>query len=99
MARKRNSSFTEFFVKTSPKVSRGARAEALLFRPCLQQFSIHGAVLIRKQIALACLREHGSEEGVGDFAREQTLAVLREHHHIPNRVVHVQADLIQSWLK
>src|SRR5438128_10794641 len=52
---KRNSSFTEFFVKTSPKVSRGA-----------------------------------SEEGVGDFAREQTLAVLREHHHIPNRVVHVQ---------
>ena len=58
MARKRNSSFTEFFVKTSPKVSRGARAEALLFRPCLQQVSIHGEV-----VAVTPVREFVRQDG------------------------------------
>jgi len=51
-------------------------AEALLSCPCLQQSSIHGEVLIRKQIVPACLLEYGCEEGVGDLACKQTLAVF-----------------------
>src|SRR5438067_576029 len=66
--------------------------EALLSCPCFQQSSIHSEVLIREQIALACLFEHGGEESVGNVAFHQALAVLREHRGIPNRVLHVQTD-------
>jgi len=37
-------------------------AKALLSHPSLQQGSINGEVLIREQIALACVLEHGSEK-------------------------------------
>jgi hypothetical protein len=35
--------------------------------------------------------EHGLEESFGNVPIEQPLAVLGEHGHIPNGVVHVQA--------
>src|SRR6266571_1475966 len=38
-----------------------------------------------------CLLEHGLEESFGYVPFEQPLAVLGEHGHIPNGVVHVQA--------
>jgi hypothetical protein len=48
-------------------------------------------VLVREQTPLTCLLEHGLEEGFGNVPTEQPLAVLGEHGHIPNGVVHVQA--------
>ena len=67
-------------------------AEALLSCPCLQQRSIHSEVLIGEQIPLACLLEHSREKSLGNVTFQQTLAILHEHRHIPNRVVHVQAN-------
>src|SRR5438105_1659399 len=66
-------------------------AKALLSGPCLQQGSIHSEVLIGEQIPLSCLLEHGCEKSVGDVACKQTLPILREHRHIPNRIIHVQS--------
>src|SRR3974377_1952069 len=52
-------------------------AEALLACPCLQQSAIYREVLIRKEVALARLFEHGGEERISDVPIEQTLSVLR----------------------
>jgi hypothetical protein len=41
-----------------------------------QQGSIHGEMLIRKQIALSGLLEHGCEVSLGYFARKQTLPIF-----------------------
>jgi hypothetical protein len=46
-------------------------------------------VLVREQTQFACLPEHGLEEGFGNVPIQQTLAVLGEHGHIPNGVIHV----------
>ena len=59
-------------------------------RPRFQERSIHGEVLVRKQTPLACLLQHGLEEGFGNVPIEQALAVFGEHGHIPNGVIHVQ---------
>jgi hypothetical protein len=48
-------------------------------------------VLVREQIPLPRLLQHGLEKGFGNVAIEQPLAVFREHGHIPNGVIHVQA--------
>jgi len=48
-------------------------------------------VLIREQVPLAGLLEYGLEEGFGNVPIEQSLAVLGEHGHIPDGVIHVQA--------
>src|SRR5271166_5104851 len=66
-------------------------AEALVSRPCLQQGSIYGEVLIRKQVTPTCLLEYSSEESVGNISCEEPLTVLREHRRIPNRIIHIQA--------
>ena len=49
-------------------------------------------MLVREQIPLPRLLEHLLEEGFGNVSIEQTLAVLGEHGHIPNDVIHVQAN-------
>ena len=67
-------------------------AETFLSRPCLQQRSIHGEVLVGEQTPLACLLKDSSEESVSDVPVKQALAVLGEHSHIPNRIVHVQTN-------
>ncbi len=64
--------------------------KTLQTRPGFQQCSVHREVLVREQISLSCLPEHGLEEGLGDVPIEQTLAVLGEHGHVANRVIHVQ---------
>jgi hypothetical protein len=48
-------------------------------------------VLVREQIPIACLLEHGLEEGFGNVPIEQALTALGEHGHIPDGVIHVQA--------
>jgi hypothetical protein len=48
-------------------------------------------VFVREQTSLACLLEHGLEEGFGNVPIEQPLAVLGEYGHVPDRVIHVQA--------
>jgi hypothetical protein len=60
-------------------------------RPGFQQRSIHGEVLIRQQTPLPCLPGHSLEEGFANIPIEQALAVLGEHGHIPDRVIHIQA--------
>jgi hypothetical protein len=52
---------------------------------------MHGDVLVREQTPLVCLLEHGLKEGFGNVPIEQALAVFREHGHIPDGVIHVQA--------
>ena len=48
-------------------------------------------MFVREQTPLAGLLEHGLEEGFGNVAIEQPLAVLREYGHVPDGVIHVQA--------
>jgi hypothetical protein len=35
--------------------------------------------------------EHSSKEGFGSIPIEQALAVLGEHGHVPEEIIHVQA--------
>ena len=64
-------------------------AEALLRRPGLDQRAVDGEVLVAHEPL--CLLVHGREKLLRDLARQQPVAVLREHGMVPNRVVHAQA--------
>ncbi len=68
------------------------RPEALLPGPGLDERAVDAEVLIRKELRGLGLGEHRGEECPGDIAREQPLAVLGEHGHIPDRVVGVEPD-------
>src|ERR1017187_8193415 len=52
---------------------------------------MHREVFIREQTPLPGLLEYRLEEGFSNIPIEQPLAVLGEHGHIPDGVVHVQA--------
>jgi hypothetical protein len=58
-------------------------------RPRLQQRSIHCEVLVGEQIPLSCLLEHSLEEGLSNIPIEQPVAVLGEHGHVPDGVIHI----------
>jgi hypothetical protein len=60
-------------------------------RPRFQKRSIHGEVPVREQTPLPRLLEHSFEEGFGNVPIEPALAVFREHGHLPNAVIHIQA--------
>ncbi len=68
------------------------RSKTLLTRPCLDEGAIDRKVLIRKEMELLRLLEHPTEQGQGDVARQQPLAVLGEHRRHPDRVVHPETD-------
>ena len=69
-----------------------ARAEALLPGPGLDERAVDAEVLIAEQLAAAGLGQHGREEGGGDLAAEEPLAVLGEDGDVPDRVVRIKAD-------
>ena len=64
--------------------------EALVAGPGLDQGAVHREVLGGKQLAGPGLRQHLLEEGLGDLAFQQAIAVLGEHGHVPHRIVDVQ---------
>jgi hypothetical protein len=66
--------------------------EALEPRPRLNERAVDREVLVREQLPLPGLREHGLEEGFGHLTVEQALPILREHADVPDAIVHVQAD-------
>src|ERR1019366_6415904 len=54
-------------------------------RPSLQKRSVHGEMLIRKQILLPSLRHHRLEECLRDVAPQWPLPILAKYGSIPNR--------------
>jgi len=65
--------------------------EALETGPGLDQRAVDGEVLIGEDAPAAGFRHHALEEGPGDVALQQPLAILREDGGIPDRVVRLQA--------
>jgi hypothetical protein len=64
--------------------------EALEPRPRLNERAVDSEVLVREQLPLPGLREHGLEEGLGHLTVEQALPILREHADVPDAIVHDQ---------
>jgi len=65
--------------------------EALLARPRLHQGPVDGEVLRREQSSLLGLGQHRAQEGLGNVALQQPLAVLGKHRHVPHRLIQLQA--------
>jgi hypothetical protein len=65
-------------------------AEALLRRPGLDQWAVHGEVIVGQERLGPLV--HFGEKALRHLAGEQTVPVLGEHRMVPHRVVHAQAD-------
>src|ERR1044071_5025013 len=52
--------------------------------PCLDQSPIHRKVLARQQMLSARLRQHLGKEGLGNLARQQSVAILAKRARIPH---------------
>ena len=48
--------------------------------------------LVKHPAASSSSSQHALEEGLGNVAAQQPLPILREHGHIPHRVIHAQPD-------
>ncbi len=66
--------------------------EALLPCPGLDQRAIDGEVFIGQQPLGPRLGQHLLEERRRDFSRQQPIPVLREHGHIPDGRIQIEAD-------
>src|SRR5271155_360408 len=66
--------------------------KTLLARPGFNQRAVHREVIGREQLLRPRLFQYFFEEAIRHFALQQPLAILREHGHIPHRVVHVEPN-------
>jgi hypothetical protein len=56
----------------------------------LYQRAVDSEVLLAQQTLGMRLLDHRQQQPFGHFATQQALAVLGEHCHIPDRIVHVE---------
>src|SRR5665213_927869 len=80
-------------VRTTTIVATGVfGAKALVTRPCLDQRSVNGKVLVAKQIGASSTLHRRLEELPANLTFKKPLAVLTERRDVPNWIVHTQPD-------
>jgi hypothetical protein len=67
------------------------RLEALHARPGLDQRAINTEVRVQEQRFDLRLAQHRLEELGRDVAAEKTIAIFREHRHVPDGIIHAEA--------
>ena len=65
--------------------------ETLPAGPSLDQRPVHREVFLAQQIVFPRLPQHRLQQALRHLSRHQPLPILREHRHIPHRIIRIQS--------